>query len=118
VGAGEAPWAGELGERCAFFGGRGHGGASLRSAGVDRGDCLETSALCRMDRAPRLRQPKELVARRSLLREGSPCRRSPLTPPAGANSCSSWQEVRCSPPEGSTPLPPKRLRRAAAFPIR
>src|SRR5215831_17665789 len=28
---------------------------------MGEGDCLETSALCRMDRAPRLRQPKELA---------------------------------------------------------
>src|SRR5262249_16210236 len=72
----------------------------------------------RMDRAARLRQPKELVARPWLLREGSPCRRSLLTPPAGASSCSSWPEVRCSPPEDLTPLPAKGLRPAASFPIR
>src|SRR6516162_8821513 len=28
---------------------------------MGEGDCLETSALCRMDRVPRLRQPKELA---------------------------------------------------------
>src|SRR5215469_918832 len=52
-----------------FSAGRGHGGASLRSAEWVRGDCLETSALCRMDRAPRLRQPKEL-ARAAVALEG------------------------------------------------
>src|SRR6516162_7850377 len=33
----------------------------------------------------------------SLLREGSPCRHSPITPPAGASSCSFWPEVRYGP---------------------
>src|SRR5215471_13337778 len=37
--------------------------------GVGEGDCLKTSALCRMDRAARLRQPKELD-RASVAREG------------------------------------------------
>jgi hypothetical protein len=27
----------------------------------------------------------------------------PIAPPAGANSCSSWPEVRCSPRVGSAP---------------
>ena len=51
-----------------------------------------------MDRAPRPCQPKELGWRGpSLLREGSPCRRSPIKPPAGASSCSSWPGARCGP---------------------
>src|SRR5215472_7219589 len=36
-------------------------GSLFAIGGVGQGDCLETSALCRMDRAPRLRQPKELA---------------------------------------------------------
>src|SRR5215831_277157 len=61
VGDDEASLRVELEERRALFGGRGHGGASFAIGGVGEGDCLESSALCRMDRARRLRQPKELA---------------------------------------------------------
>src|SRR5499427_2660161 len=44
-------------------------GSLFAIGGVGQGDCLETSALCRMDRAPRLRQPKEL-ARAGIALEG------------------------------------------------
>src|SRR5262244_3722369 len=43
-----------------FSAGVGMGGL-FAIGGVGRGDCLKTSALCRMDRARRLRQPKELA---------------------------------------------------------
>ena len=35
-------------------------------------------------------------ARVTAFEGGSPCRRSPITPPAGANSCSSLRQARCS----------------------
>src|SRR6516162_11650902 len=94
-------------------------GEPLCDGGVGEGDCLETSALCRMDRAPRTCQPKEFGKRGpSLLREGSPCRHLPITPPAGASSCSSWPQVRCGVRAHWTLLPAKGLRPAASFPIR
>src|SRR5207247_6568784 len=94
VGDDEASLRVELAERCALFGGRGHGGASLlRSAEWVRAivsrlrRCVGCTGRCAY--ASR----KSWVARPSLVREGSPCRGSTIMPPAGASSCSSWPEV-------------------------
>src|SRR5260370_18900783 len=48
IGDDETSFGMELAERCAFFGRGGHGEASGRWLG----DCLWTSAMCRMDRQP------------------------------------------------------------------
>src|SRR5262249_14170219 len=83
------------------------------------GNCLKTSALCRMEIGRRAyASRKSWVARPSLLREGSPCRHSPIRPPAGAGSCSSSPEVRYGPPAPWKLLPAKDSCPAPSFPIR
>ena len=72
-----------------------------------------------MDRLPRSCQPKELEApAHRCFKGGSPCRHSPIRPPAVASSCSFWPAARCWPPEDSRPSPGKGPRPAPSFPIR
>src|SRR5262249_3253958 len=90
VGDDEASLRVEFWARWAVFGGGGHGEPLLGSGEWVRA-IVSSLRRCVGWTGRRAYASRKRWSRGPwLLREGSPCRRSPIAPPAGANSCSFW----------------------------